>query len=79
MARLTVCSPDQHGYSLQQGVIRLHDRIWVGANSALQTKIITALHSSADGGHSGQLTTYHRLKRMFYWKGMERDVEEFVK
>ena len=71
LPRLTVHSPDEHDYSLQQGIIRFNDRIWVSNNSGLQTKIITALHSSATGGHSGQRATYQRVKRMFYLKGLK--------
>ena len=52
LAQLTVHSPNDQGYSLQQGVIRCKGRIWVGDNSAIQTKIIATLHSSAIGGHS---------------------------
>ena len=78
LARLTIHSPDEHGYSLHQGLIRFKDRIWVGDNSGLQTKIITALHSSAVGGHSGQRATYQRVKRMFYWKGLKQQVETFI-
>lgn len=46
LARLVVSSPDHLGYSLDQGVIGWNNRIWVGNNAALQTKLITALHSS---------------------------------
>ncbi|XP_025827071.1 uncharacterized protein LOC112902286 [Panicum hallii] len=38
LARLVISSPDEHGYSLQQGIIRFKDSIWVGSNSGLQTK-----------------------------------------
>jgi hypothetical protein len=78
LARLAISSPDEHGFSLQQGIIRFKDRIWVGSNSGLQTKIISALHSSAVGGHSGQRATYQRVKRMFYWKGIKQHVEAFI-
>jgi len=44
-----------------------------------ETKIIAALHSSAVGGHSGQHATYHRFKRLFCWKGLKQDEEQFVK
>jgi len=50
----------------------------VGANSAVQTKIITAFHSSAIGGHSGQQATYHRVKMLFSWKGLKQDVAMFI-
>lgn len=66
LARLAVSSPDQQGYSLHEGVIKLNNRIWVGQNSALQTKIISAIHSSTVGGHSGHQATYHRVKKCSY-------------
>lgn len=53
--------------------------IWIAHNSALKTKLIAALHDSAVGGHSGGQATYHRLKRLFWWKGLKADVLEYVK
>jgi hypothetical protein len=50
---LAIASPDDQGFELQQGLIKVHGKIWVGANSALQTKLINAFHNSAIGGHSG--------------------------
>lgn len=51
----------------------------MGSNSALQTKLIAAFHSSAVGGHSGVQASYQRIKRLFFWSGMKHDVENFVK
>lgn len=79
LAQLSVHSPDEHGFSLSQGVIRKEHRIWLGNNSALRTKIVAALHDSALGGHSGIHATYQRLKKLFWWKGMKGDVEDFVR
>ena len=45
----------------------------------MQTKIIAAFHSSAIGGHSGVQATYHRIKRLFHWKGLKQAVDDFVK
>ena len=78
LAQLAVHSPNEQGYSLQQILIRHKGRIWVGDNSAIQTKIIAAFHSSAVGGHSGQQATYHRIKKMFSWKGLKQDVVTFI-
>ncbi|WVZ53938.1 hypothetical protein U9M48_004823 [Paspalum notatum var. saurae] len=78
LAKLAVSSPDSQGFELVDGIIKHQGLIWVGTNSALRTKIIAALHSSPIGGHSGSKATYYRLKRMFFWKGLRRDVEEFV-
>jgi hypothetical protein len=79
LQKLALHSPDAQGFELRQGLIRVHEKIWVGANSALQTKLINAFHNSAMGGHSGVLPTYHRLKRLFSWSGMKQSVEDFVR
>jgi hypothetical protein len=79
LVQLALASPDEHGYELSQGLIRFKGRIWLGANSALHTKLISALHSSAVGGHSGTQATYQRMKRLFAWHGMKAAVEDFVK
>lgn len=79
LSRLAISSPDTQGFSLDKGLIRHHNKVWIGQNSALQTKIIAAFHSSALGGHSGTAATYFRLKKHFAWKGMKQDVEAFIK
>jgi hypothetical protein len=79
LQQLAISSPDQQGYHLQQGLIWHQGKIWIGHNSALQTKIIAACHSSALGGHSDIAVTYARLKNHFSWKGMKMDMENFVK
>ena len=66
--RLVVHSPDEAGFSLHQGIIRRHQQIWVGNNSALRTKIVSAFHESALGGHSGINATYQRVNKMFWWQ-----------
>jgi hypothetical protein len=60
-------------------LIRYHNLIWIGHNSALQTKLIASFHSSPLGGHSGVQATYNRLKHHFSWKGMKADVDSFIK
>jgi hypothetical protein len=78
LAELAITSPDAHGYELKQGIIHLNDRVWACSNSALQTKLITAFHASAVGGHSGADATYQRLKRLFAWSGLKAQVVDFV-
>jgi hypothetical protein len=79
LQKLAVHSPDEAGFSLHQGVIRKQQQIWIGQNSALRTKVISAFHDSVVGGHSGITATYQRVKRMFWWQGLKTDVESFVK
>lgn len=70
---------DHPGFQLTQGLIRFQGRIWVGANVGLQTKLIQSFHSSPVGGHSGVHATYQHLKKLFYWKGINQAVEDFLK
>jgi hypothetical protein len=79
LTELAVASPDEHGYALHQGLIQYQGRVWLGANSALQTKLISAFHASAIGGHSDVQATYQRLKRLFAWQGMKLAVTDFVR
>lgn len=79
LTKLAIHSPDEHGFSLSQGIIRFKNKVWIANNSALQTRLVAALHSSVIGGHSGSKATYHRVKQLFQWKGMKQDVDTFIK
>uniref|UniRef100_A0A8R7TT48 Integrase zinc-binding domain-containing protein n=1 Tax=Triticum urartu TaxID=4572 RepID=A0A8R7TT48_TRIUA len=76
--QLAVSTENAEGFSLQQGIIKFQDRIWIGANSALKTKLISSFHDSAMGGHSGILATYQRVHKLFAWSGLKNDVTEYV-
>jgi hypothetical protein len=67
LQELAVVSTNDQGYSLSEGVIRYHDKIWIGHNIALQTKLIATFHASALGEHSGIQATCNRLKNIFCW------------
>jgi hypothetical protein len=77
-SELSMSGHNDKGYSLEQGVIRFHGRIWVGNNVTAQQHIIQALHSSGIGGHSGVLATYQRIKRMFAWPHLKQTVAQYV-
>lgn len=79
MTRLVVHSLDEQGYSLDQGLIKFQGRLWIGNNSALQTKLISALHSSAVGGHSGARATYHWVSQLFHRSGMKQQIEDWIR
>jgi hypothetical protein len=78
LQHLAVQSPNDKGYSLENGIVKLQGRIVIGANLALQTKVIAQLHDTPVGGHSGIQATYQRVKKLFYWPGMKLVVELFV-
>jgi hypothetical protein len=67
LQELAVVQTNEAGYSLFDGVIRYNDKIWVGQNSTLQTRLISSFHGSALRGHSSIQGTYQRLQKMFHW------------
>lgn len=79
LTELCIVNSNSLGYSLTDGLIKHKKKTWVGSNTALQTKIIHAFHSSAMGGHSGVQATYQHIKKLFAWQGLKDLVEDFIK
>jgi hypothetical protein len=79
LAKLSLHSPYDQGFQLGKGVIKKGELIWIDNNSALRTKLVSTMHDSALGGHSGVQATYQCIKKLFYWKGLKGDVENFVR
>jgi transposase InsO family protein len=73
-------TPPEHNsdYSMQAGVLRFKGRLVLGQDKALHQRLFVALHYSALGGHSGIKATYQRMKKLFYWTGMKKDIETLV-
>jgi hypothetical protein len=49
LTQLAITSPNEHGYSLHQGIIIRGAQIWIGENSALRTKLISTFHDTPLG------------------------------
>jgi hypothetical protein len=79
LQELVVSSPNIDGYSLQDGLITFKGKLWVGYNSATETKIIQALHSSPIGGHLGIQATVKKVHKLFRWPGIRSSIESFIK
>jgi len=65
-------------FTLQNGLLRYKNRIWLGNNKVMQQRVIQALHTSAVGGHSGVPVTCRRVRQLFAWPGLKNDIYEFV-
>uniref|UniRef100_A0A2N9J8Y4 Reverse transcriptase n=1 Tax=Fagus sylvatica TaxID=28930 RepID=A0A2N9J8Y4_FAGSY len=69
---------NQH-YSLQNGLILFKNRIYLGPQSILKQKVLSLIHDSPLGGHSGYLKTLQRAKRDWFWQGMKQDIKTYIK
>jgi hypothetical protein len=78
LSELAVTASPAGHYKLQNGVIKYKGRFWLGANSNLQRKVISAFHGSPMGGHSGFPVTYRRIHQLFAWPYMKQQVKDYV-
>ena len=78
LADLVLCSTYRPMFSLSNGIIKYKGRIWLGNNIELQQKVITALHASPMGGHSGFPVTYKRIKALFAWPKMKQVIKNAI-
>ena len=66
-------------YSYNGNVLVYKDRVVLGQNSPLKSRVLHYIHDSPFVGHSGFEKTYQRAKREFFWKGMKKDIKKHVK
>ena len=78
LTELSVCSPNDKGFSLHNGLIRYKGSVWVGNNQLAQQHILQSLHSSGVGGQSSFCATYHGIKSLFAWPKLKAFVTAYV-
>jgi len=79
VAKLSVCPTAVPNYTLSAGILRYKNRIWLSHDKNLHQQVISAMHSSALGGHFGIPVTYSHLKQYFFWPAMKSAVHAFVR
>lgn len=66
-------------YTLQSGILRYRNRIWIGANTDIQKELIGTFHDSAWGSHSGIPVTHMKIKQCFAWRGMKSSIHDYTR
>jgi len=64
-------------YTWQDNILRYKDRLVLSPSSALKSRLLNELHSSAIAGHSGFQKTYAHARHSFFWAGMKKDILHF--
>ena len=62
----------------EDGTVVMGQRLCVPDVGDVRREIMEETHSSAYAMHSGSTKMYHTLKEHYWWKGMKRDIAEFV-
>ena len=60
------------------GGLLFERRFCVPVNSAVKIDLLEEAHNSPFSMHPGSMKMYQNLKRFYWWRGMKREVAEFV-
>jgi len=66
-------------YQLHNDLLFYKGQIHLGTLKPFQQQILQQFHSSPLARHMGAQKTYSRLKKEFYWPGMQEEVRSFIK
>jgi len=65
-------------FQLCEGQLRRNGRLVIGNDPSLKAKLLHWMHASPTRGHFGRDATLKRLKHLFYWKGINKEVQQFI-
>ncbi|PWA58030.1 hypothetical protein CTI12_AA406450 [Artemisia annua] len=67
------------GFRRENGLLLYNNRYYIGQESKLNTLLLREFHDTPSAGHGGIKKTLVGLSTLFFWKGMRKSVEEFIK
>ena len=79
ISQLLLDSESNKEFQIVQGILKKGNKIYLGSSGEVRKQVISALHNSSLGGHSGQNACLQRIKTVFYWPGMKQDVVEWIR
>ena len=62
----------------RDGYLRHGDRLCLPTSISLRTRVMRECHDAAPSGHLGKDKTIEQVKRHFYWRGMDAQIEAYV-
>ena len=73
----------QHGLNEElrvddDGILWLQDRLVVPVAGDIRRRFLKAAHNSSYTMHPGSTKMYHDLRMHYWWKGMKKDMADFV-
>ena len=63
---------------LADGTLMMGHRLCIPDVGGLKKEIMEEAHSSAYALHPGSTKMYHTMREHYWWRGMKKDVAEFV-
>jgi len=60
-------------------LLRKKGRLVVGPDTPLREQLLQWVHDSPFGGHSGRDATLKKLKSLFWWRGMTKAIQAYIR
>lgn len=67
------------GFRLLNGQLWYKDHLVIPKNSTFIPSLLKEYHDSPIGGHTGEHKTYARIAAHWFWEGMRRQINDYVK
>ncbi|XP_070011218.1 uncharacterized protein LOC142162326 [Nicotiana tabacum] len=74
---MSLMAPQKH-FTWINEQLRRKEKLVVGNDDIMRKKILTLWHSTPSGGHSGIDVTTKKMMAYFYWKGIRKDILDFI-
>jgi len=66
-------------FTWRNGLLLYKGRVVIPNDATLRATLLHEMHDTKVGGHSGVLRTFKKLVQQFYWPGMHKAVQNYVK
>ncbi|GJZ81421.1 ty3-gypsy retrotransposon protein [Tanacetum coccineum] len=63
----------------ENGLLLVKNRYYIGSESTLKAMLLREFHDTPSAGHGGIKKMLVGLAALFYWKGMRKSVEDYIK
>ncbi|KAL6336406.1 hypothetical protein AAG906_014578 [Vitis piasezkii] len=77
-AQLVASEVDENWSMYEDGSVRFKGRLCVPKDVELRNELLVDAHRAKYTIHPGNTKMYQDLKRQFWWRGMKRDIAQFV-
>jgi hypothetical protein len=65
-------------YAYREGLMFYKNRLCLGDDPIIRAQVLSFVHCDPISGHSGYEGKMQMAKRDFFWKGMKRDLKQFI-
>ncbi|GKB69971.1 ty3-gypsy retrotransposon protein [Tanacetum coccineum] len=67
------------GFRREQGMVLFRDSYFIGVESKLKELLLSEFHNTSMARHIGVKKMLMGMSALFYWKGMRKSIEDFIR